>query len=56
MVRAAVRTLTLNIYGIKDEAVQDFLISQPASNYFNELSILIAEQCQVRQSALPFTP
>ena len=47
MVRAAVRTLTLNIYGIKDPAVQAFVVSQPASNYFNELAILIAEQSQV---------
>lgn len=52
MVRAAVRTLTLNVYGIDDEAVQGFLISQPASNYFNELAIVIAEQCQVRIMAL----
>ena len=47
MVRAAVRTLTLNVYSIRDPAVQAFIISKPASNYFNELAIFVAEQCQV---------
>ncbi|KAK9825468.1 hypothetical protein WJX81_005951 [Elliptochloris bilobata] len=46
MVRAAVRTLTLNVYQIGDPAVQAFVVSQPASNYFTELAIFIAEQCQ----------
>lgn len=46
MVRAAVRTLTLNVLRIEDAAVQEFLASLPASNYFHELSIVIAEQCQ----------
>ena len=48
MVRAAVRTLTLNIYSIPDAAVQAFVHSVPAANYFTELSIFVAEQCQVR--------
>ena len=47
-VRAAVRSLTLNVYGIADEAVQAFVCAPPASNYFTELAISIAEQCQVR--------
>ena len=47
-VRAAVRTLTLNVYQIGDAAVQAFVVSQPASNYFTELAIFIAEQCQAR--------
>ena len=46
-VRAAVRSLTLNVYGIEDAAVQDFVCSQPASNYFAELAIGMTEQCQV---------
>jgi hypothetical protein len=50
MVRAAVRTLTLNVYGIKDRAVQGFVAASPASNYFYELAILIKEQCEVRES------
>ena len=52
MVRAAVRTLTLNVYSIKDPAVQAFVVSKPASNYFNELAIFVAEQCQVRLSPM----
>ncbi len=48
MVRAAVRTLTLNVYTIRDPAVQAFVVSKPASNYFNELAIFVAEQCEVR--------
>lgn len=51
MVRAAVRTLTLNVYTIRDPAVQAFVISKPASNYFNELAIFVAEQCEVRTHA-----
>ncbi len=41
------RSLTLNVYGIEDAAVQDFVCSQPASNYFAELAIGMTEQCQV---------
>ena len=55
MVRAAVRTLTLNVYSIRDPAVQAFVVSKPASNYFNELAIFVAEQCQARLSPL-FSP
>lgn len=47
MVRAAVRTLTLQMYGLEDEGIQQFLISLPASNFFNEVAITIAEHCQV---------
>ncbi len=52
-VRAAVRTLTLNVYSIADAAVQAFVVSQPASNYFNELAIFIAEQCEARAPRSP---
>lgn len=47
MVRAAVRTLTLNVYNIDDEAVQRFVVSQPASNYFVDVALYLVEQCQV---------
>eukprot|EP00210_Caulerpa_lentillifera_P005557 g5316.t1 len=46
MVRAAVRTLTLNIYSVDDEEIQAFIVSKPASNYFTELALYAAEQCQ----------
>lgn len=51
MVRAAVRTLTLNVYSIPDPDVQAFVVSPPASNYFTELAIYIADQCQVPRHA-----
>ena len=47
MVRAAVRTLTLKVYHIRDPAVQSFVISQPASHYFSRLATYVADQCQV---------
>ena len=52
MVRAAVRTLTLQMYGLQDDGIQQFLVSQPASNFFNEVAIIIAEHCQVSFPAL----
>lgn len=47
MVRTAVKTLTLNVYGIPLPAVQRFVTSRPAAAYFAELATFIAEQCQV---------
>jgi hypothetical protein len=47
MVRAAVRTLTLQTFALEDPGIQKFLVSQPASNFLNEVAIIIAEQCQV---------
>ena len=47
MVRAAVRTLTLKVYHIRDPAVQSFVIRQPASHYFSRLATYVADQCQV---------
>lgn len=48
MVRTAVKTLTLNVYGIPLPAVQQFVASPPAATYFIELATYVAEQCQVR--------
>lgn len=45
MVRAAVKTLTLNVFGIQLAAVQRFVATQPASVYFSQLAIYVAEQC-----------
>lgn len=47
MVRTAVKTLTLNVYGIRLPAVQRFVTSRPAAAYLAELATYIAEQCQV---------
>lgn len=46
-VRSAVRALTLNVYSIEDEKVQNFVCSKPHSAYFQELAISIVDQCQV---------
>lgn len=55
MVRAAVRTLTLQMYALESENIQQFLVSQPASNFFNEVAIIIAEHCQVCLPSLKAT-
>lgn len=50
-VRSAVRALTLNVYSIEDPKVQSFVCSRPASNYFQELAVLLVDQCQVQGKA-----
>lgn len=50
-VRSAVRALTLNVYSIEDPTVQSFVCSRPASNYFQELAVLLVDQCQVQSKA-----
>lgn len=48
MVRAAVRTLTLNVYSVRDPDIVNFVTSQPAAQYFSEVAHYLAEQVQVR--------
>ncbi|KAK9868863.1 hypothetical protein WJX84_001280 [Apatococcus fuscideae] len=45
MVRAASRTLTLNVYGIKDPQIQTLVLSDPARGFFAELATYTAKQC-----------
>jgi len=45
MARAAVRTLTLQVYGIQDGEVQSFVVGGEAGEYFRDLGAHIAEQC-----------
>ena len=47
LVRAAVRTLTLSVYSIREAGVQDFVVREPASDYFRQLTCYLADQCQV---------
>ncbi len=47
-VRAAVRTLTLNIYSIDDPEMQAFLAAEPAANYFTDFGAYLTERCQAR--------
>ena len=49
MVRAAVRTLTLNVFNVPDPLIQEFVVSKPSSSYFRELALYATEQCQVRR-------
>ena len=46
--RAAVRTLTLNVYALQWTPLQQCLADGPAGDYFTMLGSLIAESCQVR--------
>jgi len=56
MVRAAVRTCTLNIYSVKDPDVRAFLTSSTeASNYLVNLGKYVMEQCQALAVILPAT-
>ena len=45
MVRAAVRTLTLNIYGVDDPALRAFIMDRSAVPYFFNLVWFIRDQC-----------
>ena len=47
MVRAAVRTLTLNVFSIHERPVLDFVIAPPADAFFSDLAALLTDQCQV---------
>jgi protein CLEC16A len=51
MVRAAVRTITLNIFSVDDPAIHSFVSSPPASRYFEDLAAYLAEQVQVGGAA-----
>jgi protein CLEC16A len=48
MVRAAVRTLTLNVCSVRDPDIISFVTSPPASHYFTEVAHYMADQVQVR--------
>ncbi|XP_047322573.1 protein TRANSPARENT TESTA 9-like isoform X2 [Impatiens glandulifera] len=46
MVRTAVRALTLNIYHVGDESINNYLASAPHGDYFISLVKYFREQCQ----------
>ena len=46
-VRAAVRTLTLNLYALEAPGVQAFLAGPQAAPYFTDLGVYMTERCQV---------
>ena len=45
MVKAAVRTLTLNVYGIPLPALHAFVTTLPSSAYFDQLGRLLTARC-----------
>ncbi len=47
-VRAAVRTLTLNVYAVDCPTLQHYLADGPAGDFFGVLGSLMTESCQVR--------
>lgn len=47
LVRAAVRTLTLSVYSIKEPAVQAFVVEKSSSSYFKQLLRFLTDLCQV---------
>ncbi|GIL98320.1 hypothetical protein Vretimale_3711 [Volvox reticuliferus] len=47
MVRAGVRTLTLNVYSVPDEHIQDFVCQPQATAYFAEMAGYIADQIKI---------
>ncbi|KAG2445623.1 hypothetical protein HXX76_000233 [Chlamydomonas incerta] len=47
MVRAGVRTLTLNVYSVPDADIQDYVARPPATAYFGELASYIADQVKI---------
>jgi hypothetical protein len=49
MVRAAVRTITLNVFSVDDAGIRAFVASAPHSQYFGEIGAYLAEQVQVRR-------
>ena len=50
--RAAVRTLTLNMYALGSPEVQTYLAAEPATHYFSHLGASMAESCKVLHCAL----
>lgn len=45
MVRAAVKTLTLNVFGIQLPSLRAFLAAPPASRFFDQLAAYTADRC-----------
>jgi hypothetical protein len=49
MVRAAVRTLTLNVFSVPDPDIISFVSAPPACQYFSDVAHYLADQVQVRR-------
>ncbi|CAG8445717.1 7213_t:CDS:2 [Acaulospora colombiana] len=47
MIRAAVRTITLNIFAVNDDQMQDFILDKKAAPYFSNLVYFIANHASI---------
>ncbi|PNH01778.1 Protein CLEC16A [Tetrabaena socialis] len=47
MVRAGVRTLTLNVYSVADTYIQEYVSRPPATSYFADIASYIADQVKI---------
>jgi protein CLEC16A len=45
MIRIAVRTLTLNVYRVEDEAMRKYILNSTAVPYFSNIVWFIRQQC-----------
>uniref|UniRef100_A0A1J3E733 Protein CLEC16A-like protein n=1 Tax=Noccaea caerulescens TaxID=107243 RepID=A0A1J3E733_NOCCA len=45
MIRTAIRALTLNVYHVGDESVNDYVVSPPHTEYFSKLVSFFQKQC-----------
>ena len=52
MVRIAVRTLTLNVFGVDDPDLRKFITDKSAVPYFSNLTWFIRDQCIVLNETL----
>lgn len=48
MVRAGVRTLTLNVYSVTEPYIQEFITGSMSAKYFDAMAMYLAEQVKVR--------
>lgn len=54
MIRIAVRTLTLNVYRVEDEAMRKYILNSTAVPYFSNIVWFIRQQCQTLDR-IPFS-
>eukprot|EP00963_Diacronema_lutheri_P001036 scaffold64_cov338-Pavlova_lutheri.AAC.94 len=53
MVRAAVRTLTLQVYALEDESVREYVTEGQCSGYIQEVAQCLSEQVTILRETLP---
>lgn len=56
MIRIAVRTLTLNVYKVEDEAMRNYILDKTAAPYFSNIVWFIRDQCTSLDALVNKTP